>query len=208
MKSTPPPPYSAGALAPRKPASPILRQLSRSLMPARFQPSIFGTSSFSTKRRTWVRNISCSSLKISRRIFDLLEIRPNPCTSAPINPIPAKSRHIPKVALPCPDSNGPRSDGICFRTRNFTTNNPITTSHAGYTLRAGTTEVQSMKAIQFDRLGGPEVMYLADVPKPELRPGTIIVKNEIITINFGDIFFTRGEYLVKPVFPDTPGMEG
>jgi NADPH2:quinone reductase len=65
-----------------------------------------------------------------------------------------------------------------------------------------------MKAIQFDRLGGPEVMYLADVPKPELRPGTIIVKNEIITINFGDIFFTRGEYLVKPVFPDTPGMEG
>jgi NADPH2:quinone reductase len=65
-----------------------------------------------------------------------------------------------------------------------------------------------MKAIQFDRLGGPEVMYLADVPKPELRPGTIIVKNEIVTINFGDIFFTRGEYLVKPVFPDTPGMEG
>jgi NADPH2:quinone reductase len=64
-----------------------------------------------------------------------------------------------------------------------------------------------MKAIQFDRLGGPEVMYLGEVPKPELRPGTIIVKNEIITINFGDIFFTRGEYIVKPVFPDTPGME-
>src|SRR5271170_3911563 len=64
-----------------------------------------------------------------------------------------------------------------------------------------------MKAIQFDQLGGPEVMALREVPKPELRPGTIIVKNEIITINFGDIFFTRGEYIVKPVFPDTPGME-
>ncbi len=64
-----------------------------------------------------------------------------------------------------------------------------------------------MKAIQFDRLGGPEVMYLREVPKPELRPGTIIVKNHVITINFGDIFFTRGEYIVKPVFPDTPGME-
>ncbi len=64
-----------------------------------------------------------------------------------------------------------------------------------------------MKAIQFDQLGGPEVMYLSDVPKPELRPGTVIVKNHIITINFGDIFFTRGEYIVKPVFPDTPGME-
>ena len=64
-----------------------------------------------------------------------------------------------------------------------------------------------MKAIQFDRLGGPEVMSLREVPKPALLPGTIVVKNEIITINFGDIFFTRGEYIVKPVFPDTPGME-
>jgi len=64
-----------------------------------------------------------------------------------------------------------------------------------------------MKAIQFDRLGGPEVMELREIPKPELKPGTVIVKNHVIAINFGDIFFTRGEYLVKPVFPDTPGME-
>src|SRR5271167_1305040 len=68
MKSTPPPPYSAGALAPRKPAAPSLRQLSRSLIPARFHPSIFGTISVSTKRRTCARNISCSSVKMSRRI--------------------------------------------------------------------------------------------------------------------------------------------
>jgi NADPH:quinone reductase len=65
-----------------------------------------------------------------------------------------------------------------------------------------------MKAIQFDQLGGPEVMALREVPKPDLRPGTVIVKNHVITINFGDIFFTRGEYIVKPVFPDIPGMEG
>lgn len=64
-----------------------------------------------------------------------------------------------------------------------------------------------MKAIQFDRIGGPEVMHLADVPKPEPRPGTVIVKNHVIAVNFGDIFFTRNEYLVKPVLPDTPGME-
>ncbi|HVN90361.1 MAG TPA: quinone oxidoreductase [Candidatus Binataceae bacterium] len=64
-----------------------------------------------------------------------------------------------------------------------------------------------MKAIQFDHLGGPEVMELREIPKPELKPGTVIVKNHVIAINFGDIFFTRGEYLVKPVFPDTPGME-
>jgi NADPH2:quinone reductase len=64
-----------------------------------------------------------------------------------------------------------------------------------------------MKAIQFDRLGGPEVMELREIPKPSLKPGTVIVKNHVIAINFGDLFFTQGTYLVKPVFPDTPGME-
>src|SRR5713226_5683652 len=64
-----------------------------------------------------------------------------------------------------------------------------------------------MKAIQFDRLGGPEVMEIREVPKPELRPGTVIVKNRVIAVNYGDTFFIRGQYLVKPNFPDTPGME-
>ena len=64
-----------------------------------------------------------------------------------------------------------------------------------------------MKAIQFDRLGGAEVMELREVPKPELKPGTIVVKNHVIAVNFGDTLFLRGEYLVKPVFPDIPGME-
>lgn len=64
-----------------------------------------------------------------------------------------------------------------------------------------------MKAIQFDRLGGPEVMETREVPKPELLPGTVLVRNHVIALNFGDTFFIRGLYLVKPVFPDTPGME-
>lgn len=65
-----------------------------------------------------------------------------------------------------------------------------------------------MKAIQFDRLGGAEVMELREIPKPELRPGTVLVRNHVIAINYGDTFFIRGTYLVKPVFPDIPGMEG
>jgi NADPH2:quinone reductase len=67
---------------------------------------------------------------------------------------------------------------------------------------------EQMKAIQFDRLGGPEVMELRKVPKPELKPGTVIVKNHVIALNYGDVFFIQGQYLVKPVFPDIPGMEG
>lgn len=64
-----------------------------------------------------------------------------------------------------------------------------------------------MKAIQFDKIGGPEVMYYTEIPKPELRPGTVLVRNHAIAVNFGDLFFTRNEYLVKPKLPDTPGME-
>jgi NADPH:quinone reductase len=64
-----------------------------------------------------------------------------------------------------------------------------------------------VKAIQFDRLGGPEVLELREVPRPNLRPGTVVVRNHVIAVNFGDLFFIRGEYLVKPVFPDVAGME-
>jgi NADPH:quinone reductase len=64
-----------------------------------------------------------------------------------------------------------------------------------------------VRAIQFDRLGGPEVLELRDVPRPDLAPGTVVVRNEVIAVNFGDLFFIRGDYLVKPVFPDVPGME-
>jgi NADPH2:quinone reductase len=65
-----------------------------------------------------------------------------------------------------------------------------------------------MKAIVFERLGGPEVMEYREFPKPELRPGTVLVRNHVIALNYGDTFFIRGTYLVKPVFPDVPGMEG
>src|SRR5262249_39468188 len=64
-----------------------------------------------------------------------------------------------------------------------------------------------MKAIQFDRVGGAEVMELREGPTPELRPGTVLGKNHVIAINYGDTFFLRGTYLVRPRFPETPGME-
>ncbi len=50
-------------------------------------------------------------------------------------------------------------------------------------------------------------MELREVPVPELRPGTVLVRNRVIAINYGDTFFIRGTYLVKPKVPDTPGME-
>lgn len=66
---------------------------------------------------------------------------------------------------------------------------------------------ETMKAIRFHRLGGPEVVQLDDVPRPRPGPGCVLVRNERMGVNFGDLFFLRGEYIVAPKLPDIPGME-
>ena len=64
-----------------------------------------------------------------------------------------------------------------------------------------------MKAILFDQLGGPEVLKLGEVAKPEVKPGWVLIKNHAIGINFADTFFRQGMYLVRPNLPDIPGLE-
>ena len=64
-----------------------------------------------------------------------------------------------------------------------------------------------MKAIVFDRVGGPEVLTLTDVPKPQVRSGGVLIKNHVIGVNFADTRFRQGQYAVPTKPPDTPGME-
>ena len=64
-----------------------------------------------------------------------------------------------------------------------------------------------MKAVVFSEVGGPDVLKLADVPKPEVRPGMALIKVEAIGVNFADTRFRQGTYVVKPKLPDIPGME-
>ena len=64
-----------------------------------------------------------------------------------------------------------------------------------------------MKQIQFDKLGGPEVLKLVDAPKPEVTPGSVLIKNRAIGINFADTLFRQGQYATAPQLPDTPGLE-
>src|SRR5262245_48798330 len=64
-----------------------------------------------------------------------------------------------------------------------------------------------MKAIVFEKTGGPEVMALAEVSKPELRPGMVRIRTHAIGVNFADTRFRQGTYAVKPKLPDTPGLE-
>src|SRR3989475_2870160 len=64
-----------------------------------------------------------------------------------------------------------------------------------------------MKAIVFAETGGPEVLALADVPRPDVRPGAVLSKSHAIGVNFADTRFRQGTYTIKPKLPDSPGME-
>ncbi|MGH7924072.1 MAG: quinone oxidoreductase family protein [Candidatus Binatus sp.] len=64
-----------------------------------------------------------------------------------------------------------------------------------------------MKTIVFEKLGGPEVMKIAEVPKPEVKPGMVLIKVRAAGINFADTLFRQGQYLMQPKLPDTPGLE-
>ncbi len=64
-----------------------------------------------------------------------------------------------------------------------------------------------MRAILFHELGGPEVLRLGELPRPEPTPGTILIRNHAIGVNFADTLFRRGLYLTRPKRPDTPGLE-
>src|SRR5260370_21992188 len=64
-----------------------------------------------------------------------------------------------------------------------------------------------MKAVVFDKVGGPEVMKIAEVPKPEVKPGTVLIKVRAAGINFADTLFRNGQYVTQPQLPDTPGLE-
>ena len=64
-----------------------------------------------------------------------------------------------------------------------------------------------MKAVVFEKIGGPEVLKIGEIPKPEVKPGMVLIKVRAAGINFADTLFRRGQYMMQPTFPDTPGLE-
>jgi NADPH2:quinone reductase len=63
-----------------------------------------------------------------------------------------------------------------------------------------------MKAIRVSAVGGPEVLRLEDVPRPEPGPGQVRVKVESAGLNYIDVYHRTGFY-PNPL-PLTPGLEG
>ena len=62
-----------------------------------------------------------------------------------------------------------------------------------------------MRAVRFEKTGGPEVLELVDVPEPEPGPGQVRVRHEAVGINFIDTYHRSGLYPVK--LPFIPGGE-
>src|SRR5829696_4957063 len=51
-----------------------------------------------------------------------------------------------------------------------------------------------MKAIQVNRVGGPEVLTLVDLPVPAPKPNEALVQIKAAGVNFIDVYFREGRY--------------
>ncbi|MGC4747323.1 zinc-dependent alcohol dehydrogenase family protein [Micromonospora sp. DT201] len=63
------------------------------------------------------------------------------------------------------------------------------------------------KLVQFDRLGGAEVLTLRDVEVPAPGAGEVRIRVDAIGMNRAEIMYRAGVYFDQPVFPSTLGYE-
>lgn len=65
-----------------------------------------------------------------------------------------------------------------------------------------------MRAVIFEGAGGPEVITIGEVPKPEVRPEHIRVRVHAAGVNRADLIQRRGHYPAPPGWPaNIPGLE-
>ncbi len=64
-----------------------------------------------------------------------------------------------------------------------------------------------MKAMLAERLGGPEVLQLRDVPDPTPAADEVLIDVVRAGVNFADLLALSGRYAAAPQPPFTPGLE-
>jgi NADPH:quinone reductase len=64
-----------------------------------------------------------------------------------------------------------------------------------------------MRAIQMTEFGGPEVLTLAELPKPEPDDGEVLIKVSRAGLNFADTHTRTNSYVRKAQLPLVPGGE-
>jgi putative PIG3 family NAD(P)H quinone oxidoreductase len=70
------------------------------------------------------------------------------------------------------------------------------------------TRLRAMKAVVITRFGGPEVLEIQDVPKPEPGPEEVVVRVRSTALNRADLLQRLGRYPAPPGAPQNiPGLE-
>src|ERR687898_978899 len=65
-----------------------------------------------------------------------------------------------------------------------------------------------MRAVIYEGAGGPEVISIGEVPKPEVRPDHIRVRVHAAGVNRADLIQRRGGYPAPSGWPaNIPGLE-
>jgi NADPH2:quinone reductase len=64
-----------------------------------------------------------------------------------------------------------------------------------------------VKAIRVKEFGGPEVLFLEDVPTPQPRAGEVLVRIHAVGINPVETYIRAGKYARLPELPYTPGND-
>jgi NADPH2:quinone reductase len=64
-----------------------------------------------------------------------------------------------------------------------------------------------MRALTFDRFGGPEVLRMRELPDPEPRMGHAVVRTAAIGLNFADVYRRQGRYHLQGAPPYVAGYE-
>ena len=65
-----------------------------------------------------------------------------------------------------------------------------------------------LKALCFDKFGGPEVLKYQEVPEPVIGFKEILVRTKAIGLNFADIYRRKGAYHLEGEPPYILGYEG
>ncbi len=63
------------------------------------------------------------------------------------------------------------------------------------------------RLVQFDKLGGPEVLTLRDVEVGAPGAGEVRIRVDAIGLNRAELMYREGSYFYEPVFPSTLGYE-
>ena len=64
-----------------------------------------------------------------------------------------------------------------------------------------------MRAVQFSRFGGPEVLEVVERPTPTPGAGQVLIRVRAAGINFAETLIRQNRYAVTPELPAVPGSE-